>query len=120
MRSDEWIGVDFDGTLVTRVEWTDKFEDKRIGEPIWPMINRVKRWIREGKQVRIVTARVARGFDPTAKHWMDVRNWTFAMLGQHLPVTSEKDPYMVELWDDRAIQLEPDTGRRVDMRTDNG
>jgi hypothetical protein len=32
----------------------------------------------------------------------------------HLPVTNCKDLNMVELWDDRAVQVVPNTGQRAD------
>ena len=35
-------------------------------------------------------------------------------FGVVLPVTNVKDWHMLELWDDRAVQVEPNTGRRVD------
>ena len=50
-----WIGVDLDGTLAEYHGWHD---DGRIGKPILPMVARVKKWLAEGKEVRIVTERV--------------------------------------------------------------
>ena len=40
--------------------------------------------------------------------------WCQAHLGRVLPVTCVKDFGMVELWDDRAVQVVPNDGRRVD------
>ena len=51
-----WIGVDLDGTLARH----DGNQSKRIGEPIPAMVERVKMWLREGREVRLVTARAAR------------------------------------------------------------
>ena len=51
-----WIGVDLDGTLATH----DGKRSQRIGAPIPAMVERVKMWLREGREVRIVTARAAR------------------------------------------------------------
>jgi len=50
-----WIGVDLDGTLAIYTELTPLL---KIGEPIPPMVDRVKRWIAEGHEVRIMTARM--------------------------------------------------------------
>ena len=50
----DWIGVDLDGTLAEYHGWNDG----KIGEPIQLMVERVKRWLAEGKSVRIMTARV--------------------------------------------------------------
>jgi hypothetical protein len=51
-----WIGVDLDGTLAKYGRWAGPLE---IGEPIAPMVARVRQWLAEGKEVRIFTARVA-------------------------------------------------------------
>jgi len=52
--SNGWIGVDLDGTLAVHMGvW-----DGSIGPPIYPMVDRVRRWIKEGREVRIITARV--------------------------------------------------------------
>ena len=52
-----WIGVDLDGTLAYYDEWRGALH---IGEPIPAMLERVRRWLDEGKDVRIFTARVNR------------------------------------------------------------
>lgn len=112
MTQSKWIGVDFDGTLTKTMNWTG-LNDGRIGENIEPMVERVRAWLAEGREVRIVTARVARGFDPGQMHWLAVSQWSVKTFGQQLEVTAEKDPLMEELWDDRAIQLIPNTGVAV-------
>ena len=53
--SEGWIGVDLDGTLAEYLGWQGM---GHIGEPIAPMVERVKAWLAEGKDVRIFTARV--------------------------------------------------------------
>ena len=52
----EWIGVDFDGTLVQDKAWEGP---ETCGEPIPLMINKVKIWLEDGKDVQIVTARAS-------------------------------------------------------------
>lgn len=107
-----WIGVDLDGTLAHYEEWVD---ETHIGEPIPKMLDRVKRWLSEGKTVKIFTARVA-PFNgdrrPNARTHIEI--WSQKHLGQVLEVTHEKDYQMVELWDDRAVQVIPNTGKRAD------
>jgi hypothetical protein len=83
------------------------------------MLNRVKKWIAEGKDVRIFTARVSsdgsnqRNFEvQQAKH--AVEQWCEYFVGRKLPVTCCKDFAMVELWDDRAVQVVPNIGTRAD------
>lgn len=47
-----------------------------------------------------------------------IQAWTLEHFGVKLPVTNAKDFGMVELWDDRAIQVEFNTGRRMDGEHD--
>ncbi len=42
--------------------------------------------------------------------------WCERHFGRKLPVTCTKDYGMVELWDDRAVQVKENTGIRVDGR----
>lgn len=106
-----WIGVDLDGTLARYDGW----KDGKIGPPIRLMVRRVKAWLKEGKDVRIFTARA--GPQPsweTAEErevmLQRIRDWCFEHLGKELPITATKDFEMVELWDDRCVQVVPNTG----------
>lgn len=109
-----WIGVDLDGTLAEYHGWRGA---NHIGAPIPAMVERVKKWIAEDKDVRIFTARVY-GFVPNSHTVVIVRRyierWCEEHIGKVLPVTNEKDYGMVELWDDRAVQVVVNTGRRAD------
>ena len=108
-----WIGVDLDGTLAKYDGWRGV---QHIGEPIEPMLFRVRQWLNDDKEVRIFTARV--GPQPSETERLAalaaIEAWSLEHIGQVLPVTATKDYSMHELWDDRAIQVEPNTGRRVD------
>jgi hypothetical protein len=114
-----WIGVDLDGTLAEYGGW--KGED-HIGEPVPAMAARVRLWLAEGREVRVFTARVFDGYtvvgNRARKSADDIRSiiqdWTYRHFGVRLPVTCTKDYGMIELWDDRAVQIEPNTGRRMD------
>lgn len=98
-----WIGVDLDGTLAVYGGW--KGPD-HIGKPIQPMLDRVKRWMAEGKTVRIFTARACIPEQvPPIKAWLARHG-----LGA-LEVTNIKDYGLIEFWDDRAVQVEANTGR---------
>lgn len=99
-----WIGVDLDGTLAHYDGWKGV---SHIGEPIPAMVERVKRWCAEGKEVRIFTARAYN--DLSALKW--IYAWCEKHLGQRLRVTCEKDLKMYELWDDRSVCVERNTGR---------
>ncbi len=108
-----WIGVDLDGTLATYGTWQGP---THVGEPVGPMVDRVKRWLAEGRDVRIFTARVGvrRGPDVVAA----IEDWCLEHLGRVLPITATKDYDMVELWDDRCVQVVPNTGMRADGKED--
>jgi hypothetical protein len=109
----EWIGVDLDRTLAYFDVWQGP---EHIGAPIPAMLERVKLWLAEGRDVRIFTARVASTHSALERTMASVAiaDWCREHLGRALLITCEKDRWMVELWDDRCVQVEPNTGRRVD------
>jgi hypothetical protein len=100
-----WIGVDLDGTLAEYDGW--KGPD-HIGVPVPEMLDRVKGWLDLGLDVRIFTARVSDG-ELATRH--RIEDWCRAHVGRRLPVTNVKDYGLVELWDDRAVTVEANTGR---------
>jgi hypothetical protein len=106
-----WIGVDLDGTLA----YYEKFvSPTTIGDPIPLMLLRVRKWLSEGKDVRIFTAR-ANPNDPNAgEAYRAIEHWCLVHIGVKLPITYEKDLHMWELWDDRAVQVKKNTGERID------
>ena len=108
-----WIGVDLDGTLAEYGGWQGA---EHIGAPIPAMLERVKRWLAEGREVRIFTARVAHGDRQGTRELIEA--WCREHIGQVLAVTNEKDYGMVELWDDRCVQVIPNTGKPVDPAID--
>lgn len=106
-----WIAVDLDGTLAVYHGWEGA---QHIGAPIERMVERVQQWLKEGKDVRIFTARVAPGKHDRMECINAIEDWSEAVFGRVLPMTSEKDPGMLELWDDRCVQVIPNSGRRAD------
>jgi hypothetical protein len=107
-----WIGVDLDGTLAHYDGWKGV---EHIGVPVPAMVKRVQHWLEEGKDVRIFTARV--GVEDTVEltHVVGfIQRWCVDYIGCVLPVTNVKDFAMVELYDDRCKQVEPNTGRLVE------
>ncbi len=100
-----WIGVDLDGTLAFWDHWSDPTD---IGPPIWPMVYRVRRWLEQGYEVRVFTARVAE--DRSGAVTAAIQNWCVKNVGRSLPVTCQKDYGMIEFWDDRAIQVVENEG----------
>lgn len=109
----KWIGVDLDGTLAHYDGWKGM---AHIGQPIPAMLERVKKWLSEGKDVRIFTARVCpqqteEDLDTALR---TITHWSFKHIGAQLPITCIKDFGMVELWDDRCVQVIPNTGKTVE------
>lgn len=100
------IAVDLDGTLA----YYDTFKGKdHIGKPIPKMMDRVKKWIEDGKKVVIFTAR-AHGGDL----WISpIKQWLKDNGLPDLEVTNIKTPWMTEFWDDRAIQVKVNTGEPI-------
>lgn len=116
MSSKGWMGVDFDGTLAHYTGWQGA---THCGAPIPKMVERVKRWLAEGIEVRIFTARVwspegdiTRGLEARDAR-RAIQDWCLEHIGQYLRVTCEKDYSMLVLYDDRAKQVEANTGRVV-------
>lgn len=106
-----WIGVDLDGTLAEYHGWNGG----KIGRPIPAMANRVRQWLADGTAVKIFTARVgSKDSEETAFEFNRIQDWTEEHFGVRLPVTCSKDFAMVELWDDRCVQVVPNTGQRAD------
>ena len=104
--------MDLDGTLAEYHGWRGI---THIGSPIPKMVERVKQWLKEGLDVRIVTARVGGtegALRKAAKHRIIL--WCREHLGRELPITATKDLWMTALWDDRCVQVVPNTGERVD------
>jgi hypothetical protein len=107
--SSSWIGVDLDGTLAHYDGWKGV---GHIGEPIPAMVERIRQWIRDGQDVRIFTAR-ASSPDPDEKKAAieAIQAWCLRHIGSALFITATKDLKMYELWDDRAVCVERNTGR---------
>lgn len=102
-----WIGVGLDGTLAETREWRGP---QHIGKPIGPMMRRVRRWLKGGVQVQILTPRACNpDFIPHVEHW----------LMQHglpcLPVTNEKDFGCHRFWQDHCVRVQRNTGMVADQ-----
>jgi len=106
-----WIGVDLDGTLAHYNGWKGI---EHVGDPVPAMLSRVRAWLDGGRTVKIFTARVSvagRERDEVVGH---IHAWCERHGLPALDVTCVKDFGMVELWDDRAVQVIPNTGARAD------
>jgi hypothetical protein len=106
---DGWIGVDLDGTLARYDGWKGP---EHIGPPVPAMLERVKGWLEEGRTVKVFTARVAEPDRVERERvFFAIETWCREHLGRVIPITNVKDYGMVELYDDRAVTVEQNTGR---------
>lgn len=106
-----WIGVDLDGTLAEYHGWDGTYQ---VGKPIPQMLARVKEWLEQGIEVRIFTARadMSNGREEhVCKNMEVISAWLEENGLPQLEITNEKGWEMIELWDDRAVCVEHNTGR---------
>ena len=83
-----------------------------IGSPIKPMLNRLKKWIAEGKTVKIFTARAS-----SPRQIVMIKKWLASHGLPDLEVTNAKDLRMIELWDDRCVQVMTNLGEPIGKNT---
>lgn len=104
-----WVGVDLDGTLAKYSGWKGP---NHIGEPIQPMVDRVKQLLATGITVKIFTARVcsAQPKEELEIAIKTIAEWTKQHIGKELEATAEKDWNMIEFYDDRAIRVAYNSG----------
>lgn len=118
VKGSEWIGFDLDGTLAEYHGWKGYWF---IGKPIPNMVSKIKEMHNAGKRVKIMTARVAPISTDPKKHGGGmssecrrvIRLWCKKYLGFIPEITHEKDHLMIALYDDRAVQVETNTGKII-------
>jgi hypothetical protein len=103
-----WVGVDLDGTLARDDAEGHFLPPYPLGEPIPEMIAMVKSLLAAGVTVKIFSARACEPESiPVIQSWADKQG-----LGR-LEVTNQKDFDLIRFYDDRAIQMAPNSGRSV-------
>ena len=107
MSTKGWFGFDLDGT----VAFYESYGDGSIGAPIKPMIRRIRHYLKQGRIVKFVTARVhpSHGLEAVTER-QKIEAFCQEQFGQVLPVLCEKDMHMIALFDDRAKQVIPNKG----------
>jgi hypothetical protein len=101
------IAVDLDGTLAYYDEWRGI---EHIGEPIIPTLLKVQVLVKNGVKVTIFTARAN---DPEAIPY--IVKWLSVHGLSGLDITCTKRKSFKEIWDDRAIRFERNTGKVSDQ-----
>lgn len=104
-----YILVDFDRTLATYTGWDT--QEEQLGKPIPAMVERVQRWLHLGVDVRIFTARASR--TGNGAELDRIRGWCVEHIGKELPIQNWKCFKCVQIWDDLAVTVEPNTGERM-------
>jgi hypothetical protein len=100
------IAVDFDKTLSRH-----KDGQEELGPPIQPMLARVKRWVAEGQDVVIFTARAT-----NAQQIGAIQDWLEEHGLPRLRVTNVKSPRFTRFYDDRAVAVAPNKGTLLTER----
>jgi hypothetical protein len=107
------IAVDLDATLADdSVISMEDYKPYLIGDPVPLMVDRVKEWLRQGKEVVILTARVhpTHGLAENALTEKAIKEWCVKHIGKELLVTCEKSPMFCEIWDDKAVRIVKNRG----------
>ena len=115
-----WHGFDLDGTLAHYDKWVSAHH---IGNPIPEMIKKIRNHLDRGEKVKIFTARVntddVDGDPENQSIRKAIQDWCLKHIGMILPITCVKDYKMISLYDDRAIQIIPNTGRSLHEHLSN-
>ena len=101
-----WIGFDLDGTLAEHGKY--KGPD-HIGTMIQRMKEILLECLRQRFRVKIMTARMGHA-DTRDESRTIIQDWLEANGLPRLEVTCKKDYKMIRLYDDRAVQVIPNTG----------
>jgi hypothetical protein len=119
--SNGWIAVDLDGTLAHDIVG-EKFDPAVIGPPVHAMVAIVRDHLAHGDEVRIFTARASTidhhtVFDGSPEEYLAhitdvIQTWCLLHIGVKLPVTCVKDYRMKMLYDDRAVRIRRNEGKR--------
>lgn len=97
-----WFGIDLDETLAF---YSGPAGNTPIGPAILEIMVIAKRWLREGKDVRLFTARA--GF---ANEVPKIEAWLLEHELQDMQITNVKSHGMVILLDDKAREIVGNTG----------
>ena len=109
--NEKWYGFDIDGTIADNSAHT--FGMGKIGKPVKPMCDLMKKLHAEGRRVKICTARLSDvGSDPSSQQAVKEHIWKWCdeNLGFRPEITDRKDYEMECLYDDRAKQVVRNTG----------
>lgn len=104
--------VDLDGTLA--FDDPDSHSDDFIGEPVPAMLEQVKTWLTEGREVWIFTARLSGSEDKTQTREM-IQDWCEQHGLGRLKVTGSKSWRIQAYFDDRCYHVLHNQGVVTDV-----
>lgn len=115
-----WVGFDLDGTLAEHGKYQGP---DHIGTMIQKMKDILIEWLKQGYRVKIMTARMGHA-ELRDEARTIIQDWLEANGLPRLEVTCKKDYKMIRLYDDRAVQVIPNTGVTLeevvkDLMTEN-
>ena len=115
-----WVGFDLDGTLAEHGKYQGP---DHIGTMIQKMKDILIEWLKQGYRVKIMTARMGHAESRDEARTI-ILDWLEANGLPRLEVTCKKDYKMIRLYDDRAVQVIPNTGVTLeevvkDLMTEN-
>ena len=115
-----WVGFDLDGTLAEHGKYQGP---DHIGTMIQKMKDILIEWLKQGYRVKIMTARMGHA-ELRDEARTIIQDWLEVNGLPRLEVTCKKDYKMIRLYDDRAIQVIPNTGVTLeevvkDLMTEN-
>src|SRR5208337_4492553 len=97
-----WYGIDLDGTLAF---YTGPSGNTKIGSAMLEIMVIAKRWLSEGKDVRLFTARC--GFPGAVE---EIELWLLEHDLQDMKICNVKDHGLIMLLDDRCREVVENTG----------
>ena len=108
----DWIAIDLDGTLA---DYRGHYDPYTIGDPIPVMAARVQGWRSQGEKLCIYTARISEANDARdlVRVKKAIQDWCMKHLRCQLPITCIKHHGIKAFYDDRAVQVEKNTGRLI-------
>ena len=115
-----WVGFDLDGTLAEHGKYQGP---DHIGTMIQKMKDILIEWLKQGYRVKIMTARMGHA-ELRDEARTIIQDWLEVNGLPRLEVTCKKDYKMIRLYDDRAVQVIPNTGVTLeevvkDLMTEN-
>lgn len=106
------FAFDLDGTMAHYSFWGSL---DQIGPPIKPIIDKIKELRAKGERCVIFTARAQ---IPESKPFIE--KWCLEHVGEILPIQNTKTLDIVQIFDDRAVSVEHNTGRCLDANEKTG